>query len=130
MIAKGTFIVDIQPMDAFVQGKAGIQFYRMSISKTFHGDLLGTSQGEMLSAITNVQGSAGYVALEQVEGTIEGKHGTFVFQHYGLSRQEHQSLILEVVPDSGTGQLESITGKMTIIIVGGDHKYEFEYSLL
>lgn len=129
MIARGEFKVDLQPMESSIQGKEGVQFHRMSISKTFSGDLAGNSQGEMLSAMTGVQGSAGYVAVEQVEGTIAGKHGTFILQHYGISKRGEQRLILEVVPDSGTGQLQNLSGKMTILVEAGHHAYEFDYSL-
>jgi len=50
----------------------------MSIDKQFNGDLEATSKGEMLSAMTDVKGSAGYVAIERVSGTLHGRGGTFV----------------------------------------------------
>jgi len=129
MIARGTFDVNLQPMEPFVAGREGIRFSRLSIDKTFSGDLDGKSQGEMLSALSRVDGSAGYVALEQVQGALAGKRGTFVLQHYGISKRGETRLVLEVVPDSGTGQLARLSGSMTIRIEGGLHLYEFDYLL-
>ena len=83
----------------------------------------------MLSALTPTEGSAGYVAIEQVSGSLHGKKGSFVLQHFGISEAEGQRLILEVVPDSGTGKLVGLSGKMAILIEDGQHFYEFEYSL-
>ncbi len=129
MIATGEFAVNLAPFASFVEGKDGVQLGRMSLTKTFSGDLAGRSLGEMLSAGTSVEGSAGYVALEQVEGMLHGKSGTFVLQHYGIMNRGEGRLDVEVVPDSGTGQLKGLTGKMNITIKDGKHLYEFEYTL-
>ena len=129
MYAKGTFEVNIQPMESYAQGKDGIALGRMSIDKTFHGELSATSQGEMLSAMTGVKGSAGYVAIEQVSGALHGKHGSFVLQHFGTMRGSENRLLLEVVPDSGTDELAKLSGTMTIEIEDGEHFYVFDYSL-
>ena len=83
----------------------------------------------MLSAMTLVKGSAGYVAIEQVSGTLSGKKGSFVLQHFGTMRKGKDHLILEVVPDSGTDQLSGLAGRMLITIEDGQHFYEFEYEL-
>ncbi len=83
----------------------------------------------MLSATTTIQGSAGYVAIEQVHGNLAGKTGSFVLQHFGTMAHDQSNLILEVVPDSGSGQLAGLSGTMTIDIVDGRHLYEFEYDL-
>lgn len=128
-IAKGEFDVSLQPLDAYAAGVEGIRLGRMSIDKTFHGDLEATSKGEMLSARTKVQTSAGYVALEQVEGTLDGKQGSFVLQHFGVTQGENNRLLLEVVPDSGTGELQALSGSMTIEVREGKHFYAFEYDL-
>jgi hypothetical protein len=101
---------------------------RYSIDKQFHGGLVGTSRGEMLAALT-AKGSGGYVALEQVTGTIEGRSGSFLLQHSGTSTRGEQQLNIIVVPDSGTAGLEGLTGRMIIHIEGGRHDYEFEYTL-
>lgn len=129
MRATGEFEVDLQPLDPFTPGRADIHLHRLSITKTFTGDLAANSLGEMLSAQTTVQDSAGYVAIEQVDGALHGRIGTFVLQHYGIVNRGEQLLILEVVPDSGTGHLEKLAGKMIIQIENGKHLYEFNYSL-
>ncbi len=129
MKISGTFKVDLAPLDAFEKGKNNIQISRMSINKTFSGSLAACSKGEMLSAVSPVKGSAGYVAIEQVEGTLDGKEGSFVLQHFGSMGSGTQRLILEVVPDSGTGQLEGLRGSMEITIKEGQHFYTFNYTL-
>lgn len=129
MIATGTFEVDLQPAPPFAQGKEGVRLGRMTITKTFHGDLSAVSLGEMLSAMTPVDGSAGYVAIEQVDGRLHGRAGTFVLQHYGVMEEGRQWLLLEVVPGSGSGELANLAGQMTIRIEDGKHRYEFDYTL-
>ena len=129
MKATGTFKVDMKPLDGYTKGKKDIQMNRMSIDKSFDGDLTGTSKGEMLSAMTPVKGSAGYVAIEQVTGEIGGMNGSFVLQHFGTMHSGHERLILEVVPDSGTGELKGISGSMSIKIEDGQHFYEFDFSV-
>jgi hypothetical protein len=101
----------------------------MLISKQFHGELTGTSRVDMLSARSAVQGSAGYVALERVTGSLEGKGGTFVLQHSGTMNRGKAELTVSVVPDSGTDALQGLAGTMTIEIVEGKHFYAFDYTL-
>jgi hypothetical protein len=101
----------------------------MSLDKQFHGDLEATSKGEMLTAMTEVKGSAGYVAIERVSGTLHGRTGSFVLLHRGIMTGGGQELSLTVVPDSGSGELVGLAGKMQIKIVEGKHFYEFEYTL-
>ncbi len=129
MKISGTFEVNLQPLESTVNGENGVNFARMSIDKTFRGELDATSKGEMLSAMTPVEGSAGYVALEQVVGTLSGKTGSFVLQHFGTMSQGQSRLILEVVPNSGTGDLAGLAGKMSIDIADGQHTYKFEYEI-
>ena len=102
---------------------------RYSLDKQYHGDLEGTAKGTMLTAGTDVKGSAGYVAMERVTGTLKGRSGSFVLQHTATMTRGEPQLSITVVPDSGSGQLAGITGKMNIIIAAGKHSYEFEYSL-
>ena len=101
----------------------------MLIDKQFHGDLEGTSKGQMLSAMTAVKGSAGYVAIEKVSGKLHGRTGTFVLQHSGIMNRGVPQQSVTVVPDSGTGELTGLAGKMNIIIADGKHSYEFYYTL-
>lgn len=126
--AKGTFEVKLSPQTPdgkFEDATMG----RMTIDKQFHGDLEGTSKGQMLSAVTEVKGSAGYVAMERVTGTLQGRSGSFVLQHSATMNRGVPQLSVTVVPDSGTGQLVGLTGKMEIIIEAGKHSYDFEYTL-
>ena len=101
----------------------------MSINKSISGDLVATTVGQMLSAMTKVKGSAGYVAIERVDGVLAGRKGTFVLQHMGTMNKGAPSLSVTVVPDSGTGELAGIAGEFNIIIAGGKHSYEFKYTL-
>ncbi len=126
---SGEFNVNLAPREGYASGQNGINLGRMSIDKTFNGALSATSQGEMLSAMTPTQGSAGYVAIEQVIGELDGKKGSFVLQHFGTMDKGQDSLILNVIPDSGTNELEGLTGSMKIRIEQGIHYYDFEYTL-
>lgn len=126
--ASGTFAVKMSPQGTDDK-TAGSTLGRFSLDKQFHGDLEGTSKGEMLSAMTSVQGSAGYVAIERVSGSLHGKSGTFVLQHNGFMTRGAPQLAIAVVPDSGTGQLAGLAGTMTIRIEDGKHFYDLEYTL-
>ena len=126
--ASGTFDVKIVPLaadDKTVDPTLG----RMSIDKQFHGDLDGTSKGQMLTAGTDVKDSAVYVAIERVTGTLHGRSGSFSLHHTGIMTRGAPQLSVTVVPDSGTGQLVGLAGTMTITIVDGKHLYDFEYTL-
>ncbi|MDX2206464.1 MAG: DUF3224 domain-containing protein [Gemmatimonadales bacterium] len=127
-IARGDFVVTLQPLP-FEGQPEGSRLGRMSIDKTITGDLVATTRGQMLSAMTEVKGSAGYVAIEKVEGVLNGKTGTFVLQHTGTMNRGSGSLVVTVVPNSGTGALTGLTGEFNIIIEGGRHSYEFKYTL-
>lgn len=127
-VAKGSFTVELEPQGEAQQAD-GVSRGRMSLAKRFEGDLVGTGEGEMLTALTPVKGSAAYVAIERVAGTLNGRSGSFVLQHTGTMDHGEQQLSITVVPDSGTGQLAGITGTFKIEIVEGDHFYELDYSL-
>jgi hypothetical protein len=126
--ASGTFEVKLTPV-ALDDKAADATLARMSIDKHFHGDLEAASKGEMLSAGSAVKGSAGYVAIERVVGAIRGRTGSFVLQHTGTMNRGAPQLSVTVVPDSGTGQLTGLAGRMTIQIADGKHSYEFEYTI-
>lgn len=126
---SGKFDLVMKPLETYATGVDGVRLGRMSIDKSFFGGLSAVSKGEMLNALSPVEGAAGYVAVEQVTGELEGKNGSFVLQHYGLMGNGKRLLTLEVVPDSGTGELEGLTGKMDIRIESGQHYYDFEYHL-
>ena len=126
--ATGTFEVKLDPQQP--EDKAeGSSLGRMSIDKQFHGDLEATAKGQMLTAVTDVKSSAGYVAIERITGTLHGRRGSFVLQHSGIMTSNSQQQTVTVVPDSGTGQLVGLAGKMTGAIADGKHSYDLEYTL-
>jgi hypothetical protein len=125
--AHGTFEVKLTPQAD--EGGADSGLGRMTSDKQFHGDLEGTSKGQMLSAAGSVKGSAGYVAMERFTGTLKGRTGSFILQHNGTMTRGTPQLSVTVVPDSGTGQLEGLAGTLTIKGEAGKHSYEFEYTL-
>lgn len=122
--ASGSFDVTLTP----VAGAAG-DIGGMTITKTFHGDLSGSSQGQMLAVHGKVAGSAGYVAMESVTATLAGRQGSFVLQHSGTMAGGEQALSISVVPASGSGDLAGISGTMAIRIADGKHFYDFAYAL-
>lgn len=122
--ATGTFDVKLAP-----NGSGASPIGSMSIKKTFHGDLQGNSVGQMLAFRSEVEGSAGYVAMELVEGTLGGREGSFTLQHSGLMDKGAPSLTVVVVPDSATGGLVGLTGTMKIVVTPGRHDYQFHYTL-
>ena len=125
--AKGPFDVKLTPQGT---GTDPTAVGRMTLDKTFHGDIEATSIGEMLAVRTAVAVSAGYVAIERVSGTLAGRTGTFALQHWGIMDKNTPDLRISVIPDSGTGQLAGLTGTMTIDIQpGGKHFYTFTYTL-
>jgi hypothetical protein len=129
--ARGTFEVQLAPLapQPLAHAEADGNLGRLSIDKQFQGDLSGLSQGEMLSARTAVEGSAGYVAIERVTGTLHGRQGSFVLQHAGTMNRGAQQLVISVVPDSGTGELEGLAGTMTLHIADGVHAFDLAYTL-
>jgi hypothetical protein len=115
MNISGTFTVNLTPVDneqfSQLNGSGDQQFGHLSLDKLFDGPLKATSKGQMLSVRSSTAGSAGYVAIEQVTGELESKSGSFVLQHYGTMASGNDFLVLEVVPDSGTGELQGLSGK-------------------
>ena len=129
MTVTGSFTVSMQPLETYAPTEGEGALGRMSLDKTFSGPLAASSRGEMLTGMTPVTGSAGYVAIERVTGTLEGKNGTFLLQHFGTMHRGAARLILEVVPDSGTGDLTGLRGTMDIRREAGRHFYDFDYQL-
>jgi hypothetical protein len=126
--ATGTFEVKVTPQadDQAAESSLG----RMTIDKQFHGDIEATSKGQMLAFGTGTKGSSGgYVAIEKVSGALRGRTGTFVLQHSGTMTRGVPQFTITVVPDSATGQLAGLAGKMNIIITDGKHSFEFDYTL-
>jgi len=126
MRASGSFEVRITPQAADSDAPA---VGRMSVDKQYHGDLQAGGKGQMLASSGSVKGSAGYVAIEQVTGSLHGRSGAFVLQHNGTMTRGVPQLAISVVPDSGTGDLAGLTGAMAITVADGKHSYDFEYTL-
>jgi Protein of unknown function (DUF3224) len=126
--ARGTFEVKMTPQPA-QDGVGDSGIGRMALDKEFQGDLEATSKGQMLAAGTDVSGSAGYVALERISGTLHGRSGTFALQHSGTMTRGTPQLSITVVPDSGGGELLGLAGTLAITITDGQHFYDFEYTL-
>jgi len=122
----GAFDVKMAPQK--VEAEAGGPS-RMLLDKTYHGALEATAKGQMLAAMTAVKGSAGYVAIEVVTGALDGRKGTFVLHHAATMNRSVPVLSITVVPDSGTGELVGLKGKMDIVIADGKHSYVFDYTL-
>lgn len=126
--ANGSFEVKMMPMAA----EAGVgdpSVCRMNLHKTFHGELNAVGSGQMLALRTATEGSAGYVALERVSGTLHGKVGSFALQHRGVMTRGAPELLVTIVPDSGTDELMGISGQLEIEIKDGKHFYALEYDL-
>ncbi|WP_165074467.1 DUF3224 domain-containing protein [Paludisphaera rhizosphaerae] len=128
MQVRGEFEVTMTPQEPSpLAGEAGV--HRMALDKRYHGELDAVGKGEMLAAHGGVKGSAGYVAMERITGTLQGRAGSFVVQHHGIMDRGEPSLSITVVPDSGTEGLVGISGKMGITITEGKHFYDFSYDL-
>jgi predicted flavoprotein YhiN len=128
--ATGSFDVKVVPQKPDTQIARAANLGRLTIDKRFHGELEGISKGEMLAAHTDVKGSAAYVALERVTGTLKGLNGSFVLKHSATMNRANPVASITVVPDSGTGELKGLTGKMSIIVAAdGGHSYEFDFKV-
>jgi len=127
-VAKGSFDVKMTPL-TWSETLVDQELSGFLLEKTFHGDLEASSQGQMLSAGTNEKGSAGYVAIEKVTGTLHGHNGSFMMQHNGIMNRGVPQLSIVIVPDSGTGDLTGLAGALTIHIADGKHSYELAYTL-
>ncbi len=123
--AKGSFEVKITPQSATTDTTLG----RMDLDKTYHGGLEARATGTMLTAMGSGQGNGVYVAVERVTGTLSGKSGSFALAHKGVMDHGVQSLVITIVPESGTGALAGITGSLNIIIKDGGHFYTMDYTL-
>ncbi|MFP5227630.1 MAG: DUF3224 domain-containing protein [Acidobacteriota bacterium] len=127
--ATGTFEVKLAPQKADNPQAEAAALGRMSLDKEFHGDLEATGQGEMLSFLDRDKASGGYVAMERVTGKLQGREGSFILQHNATMNRGAAEMNIMVVPDTGTGQLAGIAGSMTVRIDGGQHFYDFDYTL-
>ena len=129
MHVKGEFSIKLTPLDATLGAVDKPKYGRSRIEKEYKGELKATGLGEMLTVRTSAPNSAGYVAVERIEGSIQGREGSFVVQHIGVFNRGASSLRIDIVPDSGTGDLVSIAGTLSIRNEGSRHYYDLEYSL-
>ena len=126
---SGRFQVEMNPAECHAEAEGGDSIGLMSLQKTFEGALNDSSRGDMISAMTQTTGSAGYVAIEQFRGSLEGREGGFILQHFGIMQGGADSLRIDIVPDSGTGDLTGIRGSCGIRIEGKQHFYDLHYEL-
>lgn len=126
--AKGTFDVKVVPIGT-EDKERDLGIGRMSLNKVFQGDFVGSGKGEMLTGGTDVKESGAYVAIERVTGTLQGRTGSFMLAHRGTMARGKYNLEIDIVPDSGTGELAGIAGSLTITIVEKKHFYELSYTL-
>ena len=127
--ATGTFDVKVTPLPTDEKVK-GVTVGRFAIEKQWQGDIVGVSKGEMMSAGGEVKGSGGYVAVEPMTVSVKGKSGTFILMHHATMKNDGDfKMMINVIPDSGTGDLTGIAGTLTIIIEGKNHSYKFDYTL-
>lgn len=129
MQAIGEFQIQFEPQVPSFKGSHEVRIGRMSLRKKYTGALEALSVGEMLSATAPVDGHAGYVALEQLSGALNGVQGSFVLQHFGIKDPDKQEHRVDIVPGSGTGELVNLRGAMSIRVQGSKHYYELNYSL-
>lgn len=128
MQIRGEFEVTMTAHEPGEDAKeAGV--HRRSLRKRYRGELDAVGLGEMLAVHGDVKGSAGYVAMERVTGTLAGRSGSFAIQHHGIMDRGAPSLSIAVIPDSGVGELAGIAGRMGIVVEDGKHFYDFEYDL-
>lgn len=127
-LATGLFDITLQPQSLSPAAET-TGLGRLSLDKVFSGDLQASSQGEMLSFRSSIPGSAGYVAMERVQGSLHGRSGSFVLQHSASMAQGESTQSITVVPDSATDALQGLLGQMHITIDNGQHSYRFEYQL-
>jgi hypothetical protein len=128
LVAEGQFKVQMKPLSE-PETRDGVSLGELRLSKQFEGDLVAAGEGRMLTAMMAQPGSAGYVAIERVNGRLHGRSGSFVMQHQGVMDRGSQTLSVRIVPDSGTGELAGISGEFKIRIEGGVHYYALHYQL-
>lgn len=126
--ASGSFEITMTPAGP-PQHEGRTALGRMQLAKQYSGELAASGTGEMLTAVTDTPGSAAYVAIERITGTLQGRQGSFVIEHVGNMRGGEQQLSITVVADSGTEELAGIAGTLSLKVVDGKHVYEFDYLL-
>lgn len=126
--ARGPMDVNMEAEPPFLE-QDGLRLNRNVVRKEFSGDMIGTSEAQMIAAFTGTPGSAGYVAIEHFTGSVSGKSGSFVLQHSGVMNKGDARLTVTIVPDSGSGELAGISGTLEIDNDQGKHSYILDYEL-
>jgi Protein of unknown function (DUF3224) len=125
--ASAPFTNDRYDEEPYGEG-GGTELQRVHISRTFTGDLEGTSTAEIL--IARSEGGGAYTGHDLIEGKLAGRSGTFVIQHGGIMGPEGISNTGTIVPGSGSGDLEGITGEGTLLAdEEGNHTLTLDYEL-
>ena len=124
--ARGPLDVNTEAEPPFLD-QDGLKLNRNVVRKEFSGDMVGTSEAQMIAVFTGTPGSAGYVAIEHFRGSVGGKSGSFVLQHSGVMNRGDAQLTVTIVPDSGTGELAGISGALEIDNDEGHHSYVLDY---
>ena len=124
--ARGPLDVNIEAEPPFLE-QDGLKLNHNVVRKEFSGDMVGTSEAQMIAAYTGTPGSAGYVAIEHFTGSVDGKSGSFVLQHSGVMNKGDAQLTVTIVPDSGAGEMAGISGTLEIDNDEGQHSYVLDY---
>ena len=124
--ARGPLDVNIEAEPPFLE-QDGLKLNHNVVRKEFSGDMVGTSEAQMIAAYTGTPGSAGYVAIEHFTGSVGGKSGSFVLQHSGVMNKGDAQLTVTIVPDSGAGEMAGISGTLEIDNDEGQHSYVLDY---
>ena len=124
--ARGTLDVNTDSEPPYLE-QGGLKLSRSVVRKEFSGHMVGTSEAQMIAAFTDTIGSAGYVAIKHFMGSVGGNSGSFVLQHSGVMNKGDAQLTVTIVPDSGTGELSSISGTLEIDNDEGQHSYVLDY---
>lgn len=125
--AEGTFEIETWDESPYDEHE-GTKLTRTRVTKTFHGDMEGTSTAELLMAYGAAQDSAAYVGFERVVGSVNGRSGSFVLHHTASGAHGTRSASWSVVPDSGTGKLLGLRGEARISTgIDGGHSFTLDY---
>jgi Protein of unknown function (DUF3224) len=128
MRAEGAFNLDRFDDEAPYDDRDGVKLARAHISKTFRGDLAGTSETDIIAVST--ENPAAYVGIERFEGTLHGRKGGFVLQHNAGGDAGGPWMTWKIVQTTGTGELSGIRGEGQIIAgPDGGHGYTLDYEL-
>ena len=108
--AKATFKITGWDEKPYQEFEGGAKLTRAKVTQAYQGEISGTGEVEFLMSYA-VNGTASFVGVELVKGTIAGKSGSFVIQHVGTYDSGGARSVWSIVPGTGIGGLAGITGK-------------------